>query len=54
MYYITESNKGYAIFYKSEHNKNDEYISDNLSLKQARKWCDRLNDALNKGYASGY
>ena len=52
MYYVTESSKGYAIFYKG--NYSDEYISDNLSLKQARKWCERLNDALNKGYASSY
>lgn len=50
MYRVVESSKGYAIFF-IENNKR-EYISDNLSLKQANKWCDRLNDAYHKGYGS--
>lgn len=53
MYFIRESSKGYAIFYKDERDR-EEYISDNLSLKQARKWCDILNDAINKGFASNW
>lgn len=57
MYYVKESRRGYAIFYKEEdgfRKTRDEYISDGLSLKQANKWCDRLNRAFRKGYASDW
>lgn len=52
MYKVTESSKGYAIFFVDSRTK--EYISDGLSLKQANKWCGRLNAAFNKGYASNW
>ena len=52
MYKVYESNKGYAIFFVDGTHK--EYISDGLSLKQASKWCERLNRAFNKGYASNW
>jgi type II restriction/modification system DNA methylase subunit YeeA len=52
MYKVVSSSQGYAIFFIE--GKRKEYISDNLSLKQATKWCDRLNDAYNKGYASNW
>lgn len=41
-------------FIRCEDSKESEYISDNLSLKQADKWCDRLNSAYNKGVTSQY
>lgn len=50
MYKYIESSKGYAIFFVADGRK--EYISDGLTLKQAKKWTQRLNDAFNKGYAS--
>ena len=52
MYKVRETSKGYAIFFEEGGRK--EYISDNLSLKQANKWCNRLNDAYIKGYASNW
>ncbi|MEM4994887.1 hypothetical protein WKH56_20195 [Priestia sp. SB1] len=52
MYYVEESRKGYAIYFKDRFGR--EYISDALTLKQANKWCKRLNEAFNKGYASDY
>jgi hypothetical protein len=52
MYVVRKSGSGYAIFYIEE--KRKEYISDNLSLKQATKWCERLNAAYNKGCASNW
>ena len=53
MYYVKKSNSGYAIFFKDEITNNDIYISDKLSLKQANKWCKRLNYAYDKGFADG-
>ncbi len=52
MYKIFESRRGYAIYFINENKK--EYISDGLSLKQANKWCERLNKAYDKGYASNW
>ena len=60
MYKVVQSSKGYAIFFIEDNgsyfNKKEtkEYISDGLSLKQANKWCDRLNNAFRKGYASNW
>ncbi|MCU7667811.1 hypothetical protein [Bacillus thuringiensis] len=51
-YKVEKSNKGWAIFFVEENNR--EYISDGLSLKQANKWCERLNNAFNKGFASNW
>jgi hypothetical protein len=52
MYKVVESSKGYAIFFVED--ETEIYISDNLSLKQANKWCARLNNAYNRGYASNW
>ena len=52
MYRVYESSKGYSIFFVVDGEK--EYISDNLSLKQANKWCIRLNNAYIKGCASNW
>lgn len=51
-YKVEKSNKGWAIFFVEENSR--EYISDGLSLKQANKWCERLNNAFNKGFASNW
>lgn len=53
MYYVKKSSKGFAIFFKGEFDKKETYISDNLSLKQANKWCTRLNKAYEKGFLDG-
>lgn len=53
MYVVRDSSKGYAIFFEDEGGY-EEYISDNLTLKQANKWCERLNQAFKKGYASNW
>lgn len=52
MYKVVESSSGYAIFFIEKGRR--EYISDNLSLKQASKWCERLNRAFKKGFASNW
>lgn len=52
MYRVIESSKGYAIFYIND-NGHKEHISDALTLKQANKWCQRLNDAFKRGIVEG-
>lgn len=52
MYKVFETRRGYAIYFVVENY--EEYISDGLSLKQASKWCERLNSAYEKGYASNW
>lgn len=52
-YVVESSNNGWAIFYYDYWNKKI-FIANQLSEKQASKWCDRLNFAYREGIASQY
>ena len=53
MYYLKETPRGYAIYFKEEEsNGREKYIADHLSKKQAQKWASRLNQAYDEGRAS--
>lgn len=51
MYYYKEISSGWAIFFEDEWHK-EKFIAGHLTLKQAKKWTKRLNEAYNKGIAS--
>lgn len=52
MYRVENTNNGWALFFEDRYGK--EFIANQLSKKQAEKWCKRLNQAFDKGCASCY
>lgn len=52
-YFIEQTNNGWAIFYNDYWNKK-VFVANQLSKKQASKWCGRLNSAYKEGVASQY